>query len=438
MRTIFPKNPTMAVGFFDYTRQTRYNTGMLSIPKKTTFLPISGLVDISEVLPIIDSPQFQRLRHIKQLALIHLEHAGATHTRFEHSLGVYALTKKVVARLELSPTLTHALPIFGLLHDVGHGAYSHTLEPLLVGEHKKQTVAVIHSLKKKIERTGASFALIEKLARHATPEYAIVSDKNLGTDKLDYLERDAYHLGWPVTLPKDTVIHHLMWLQKQKKLAVEEKAIEQVITIQNRYFEQYLQIYLRKISTITTRMLQRAVWEDGRRKLFAASTDPEVFGALLTSPSALAQQLAEGLRERALYKTILTIKRKGYERAERTAKKDLSVIAVGQSEIYKLLERAKNQDELVALENKLATTAGLREGELLIASPGPIGKLSPSPLPLYNVSTKKITPLFTLRPGHARAIEERLNEALAVRVCVAPRKRKAASRHARKLMRILA
>lgn len=410
---------------------------MPSIPKKTTFLPVSGLVDISDILPILDHPLFQRLRHVKQLALIHLEHAGGTHTRFEHSLGVYALTKRMVEHLPFSSALKKALPVFGLLHDVGHGAFSHTLEPLLVGEHKEKTIEIIKTLSPQIKRAGVSPALVLDLAKHHHSAHVVVSDKNLGADKLDYLERDAYHLGWPSTLPKDSVIAHMVWLEKQKKLAVEEKAMEQVMTIQYRYFEQYLQVYLRKISTITGRMLQRAVWEDGRRAKFVDATDAEVFGALLDSPSAAAKKLAHGLVERKLHKTVLTLKPAGYERVERTAHKALRTIAVPEKTIYRLLQKFDDQKILARKEDEICAALKLPRASVLIATPGQLQKVNPQPVLIYNISSGKAASLFDIRPGHSRSLTERVHAAMALRVCVPPGMRSKLLKHTELIKKIL-
>src|SRR5688572_26040701 len=96
---------------------------------------------------IIDSVAFQRLRYIRQLGLAHLVYPGATHTRFDHALGVYHLARRTVNALrergdlrELPPLEHQLIPLAALLHDIGHYPFSHALEELeehrIAGHHE--------------------------------------------------------------------------------------------------------------------------------------------------------------------------------------------------------------------------------------------------------------------------------------------------------------
>ena len=101
---------------------------------------------------IVDSPAFQRLRYIRQLGLAHLVYPGATHTRFDHALGVYHLARRALAVLRERAALARVadadaalIPIAALLHDIGHYPFSHALEELepdrIPGDH--ETVAAL-------------------------------------------------------------------------------------------------------------------------------------------------------------------------------------------------------------------------------------------------------------------------------------------------------
>jgi len=94
--------------------------------------PIHGLIDYSDTEEkIINSQMFQRLRGIKQLALASFVYPGAHHTRFEHSLGAMHLAGKVGESLNLSNEQTKILRLAGLLHDIGHGPFSHVSEQII-------------------------------------------------------------------------------------------------------------------------------------------------------------------------------------------------------------------------------------------------------------------------------------------------------------------
>jgi HD superfamily phosphohydrolases len=94
--------------------------------------PIHGYIDIpSEELSIINTPEFQRLRRIKQLGLSDTVYPSATHTRFSHSLGVMYLAGELAKSVDVSEYTIRANKVAGLLHDIGHLPFSHTIEHLL-------------------------------------------------------------------------------------------------------------------------------------------------------------------------------------------------------------------------------------------------------------------------------------------------------------------
>ena len=90
---------------------------------------------------LLATPEFNKLSHIKQLGLAHLVFPGAHHTRFEHSLGVSHLAGRMASSLDLDPHEQMTVEVAGMLHDVGHGPYSHTLEHIL---HERGGADVIH------------------------------------------------------------------------------------------------------------------------------------------------------------------------------------------------------------------------------------------------------------------------------------------------------
>ena len=94
--------------------------------------PIHGYIELDELATaIIDTSAMQRLRRIKQLGFAYLVYPGANHTRFEHSLGTYHLMNVLLDTLEVSKAEEKELLVASLIHDIGHGPYSHVTEPLL-------------------------------------------------------------------------------------------------------------------------------------------------------------------------------------------------------------------------------------------------------------------------------------------------------------------
>src|SRR3954447_10669921 len=98
---------------------------------------------------LIDTPEFQRLRRIKQLGLALFTYQGAEHSRFTHSLGVLHLITRVLDRLgqkySISPEDRAATRAAALLHDIGHGSFSHVMEKVLEFHHESMTVAAVLS-----------------------------------------------------------------------------------------------------------------------------------------------------------------------------------------------------------------------------------------------------------------------------------------------------
>ena len=108
--------------------------------KKEKFIrdSVYGDINLSEFeVRVMDMPQFQRIRRIKQLGLINLIYPGANHSRFEHCIGTMNLATKLATNLDLSKDEIELVRISGLLHDVGHGPFSHVSEGVLSFPHEE-------------------------------------------------------------------------------------------------------------------------------------------------------------------------------------------------------------------------------------------------------------------------------------------------------------
>lgn len=190
---------------------------------KEIYDPLHGYINLSPLaIKIINTPEFQRLREIKQLGTTYLVFPSATHTRFEHSLGVYHLCnemlekiKKKQPQLALSKKLIELIKIAGLVHDLGHGPFSHLYDICSINEkHEERSKKIF----KKIANTISYNLQLSKENINFIcdcidpPEnkkniwyYQIVSNKinTIDVDKIDYILRDAYHIGISISISND-------------------------------------------------------------------------------------------------------------------------------------------------------------------------------------------------------------------------------------------
>src|SRR3989344_677740 len=223
----------------------------------------SESIDIRDIMSIIHHPLFQRLLHISQLGTTLNVFPGATHNRFEHALGVYGKTKRFSKRMVedgfLTPFEAKNVSLFGLLHDIGHGPFSHVMEELtpLSGDEDENGLIVLKLLKKEVKAVGGDYEFIKKIASHKSHLYKIVMDKNVGMDKLDYLERDIYHTGFGQRPDIESLFNYLVYLKG--KLVVDKKSLEAAKQMQRLYIYMYKEVYLHKSALISQRFFQKMV-----------------------------------------------------------------------------------------------------------------------------------------------------------------------------------
>jgi hypothetical protein len=165
--------------------------------------PIYGFIHINDerIFDVIEHPYFQRLRRINQLGLTYLVYPGAIHTRFQHSLGALHLMKTALQSLREKGILITdeeylSAQLAILIHDIGHGPFSHTLEFSLLhhSNHEKVGEMITHKLNKDIDgRLDMAIAILQ----NNYPKkfiHQLVSSQ-LDVDRLDYLKRDSYFTG---------------------------------------------------------------------------------------------------------------------------------------------------------------------------------------------------------------------------------------------------
>jgi HD superfamily phosphohydrolase len=169
--------------------------------------PLYGYIHIDDVIikKLIDTSLFQRLRRIRQLSGVQMVFHGAEHSRFTHSLGVYELAFRFLSVKELNEVLDERSQLLfktsALLHDIGHGAYSHAFEDVFKVNHEQIGARMItnrYEIRDILSTVDKDFAkdvasVILKEGKFPLIEHLISSQIDI--DRLDYLERDAYYTG---------------------------------------------------------------------------------------------------------------------------------------------------------------------------------------------------------------------------------------------------
>ena len=231
--------------------------------------PIYGFITIPNALifELIEHRYFQRLRRISQMGMSHLVYPGAHHTRFHHALGCMHLMQKAVYILrfkgvEISDNEEQALYIAILLHDIGHGPFSHAMENSIVNGVSHEAISLFFMEKLNLEFNG-SLTLAIQIFKCEYPRKFMCQliSSQLDMDRIDYLKRDSFYTGVAEgNINSERIITMLNVVDNE--LVVEEKGIYSVEKFLVARRLMYWQVYLHKTSLVAEqllmRMLQRA------------------------------------------------------------------------------------------------------------------------------------------------------------------------------------
>ncbi len=224
----------------------------MSIKVKIVNDPVYGFLRFPEpeVIRVIDHPWFQRLRNIKQMGMAQLVYPGAVHTRLHHSLGACHLMGKALDELKTKDIVPDkdectAARLAALLHDIGHGPFSHSLENILVGvSHETLTSLIMERMNTEF---GGMLTKAIQIFDHSYPRkylHQLVSSQ-LDVDRMDYLNRDSFFTGVSEgVIGYDRILQ--MLTVRDNELMVEEKGVHSVekFIIARRLM--YWQVYLHK------------------------------------------------------------------------------------------------------------------------------------------------------------------------------------------------
>lgn len=255
------------------------------LPREKVFRdPIHGtiIVDNQIILDLIDTPEFQRLRRIKQLGTSSMTFHGAEHSRFGHCLGVYEITRRICNLFQRN--YPQQAPQDGLwndqerpvalcaalLHDLGHGPYSHTFEHIFHTDHEQITRRIITSestnINRILRRVGNDFP--QKVASvidhtYQNPQVVQMISSQVDADRMDYLQRDSYYTGTNYgKFDLDRVLH--MMRPVKDGIAFEINGMHAVEDYILSRLQMYLEVYFHPVSrsmeVILDHLLMRAKW----------------------------------------------------------------------------------------------------------------------------------------------------------------------------------
>ena len=276
--------------------------------------PVHGYVEVEiEILPLLDSPALQRLRYVRQLGFSYLVYPGAGHSRFEHSVGTMYLAGVACRQFGLSNEDRLLVQVAALLHDVGHGPFSHASEPLMESwlGHTHDDIARI---------VNAQYApLLEPLGVEPKDVCAVVKGchhlsgiihGDLDVDRMDYLLRDAYYTGAPYgTVDAHRLIRNIHLAPEG--VVLDENGINAAESLLIARTLMRPTVYYHHVSRIAECMFQLAMLDHAatlsapEKEQLSRLDDAECMHTLKNSPSSLTRDLAGRLYERRLYKRAI-------------------------------------------------------------------------------------------------------------------------------------
>ncbi|MBN2734179.1 MAG: HD domain-containing protein [Methanomicrobiaceae archaeon] len=279
--------------------------------------PVHGYVEVDEkILPLLDSKPVQRLRYIKQLGFSNLVYPGANHTRFEHSLGTMHLARLMSLSLGLSGDEVTLVTVSGLLHDIGHGPYSHATESLMercLGKsHQEIDYLILEgSIADQLSDLNLDPREVSAMVVGEHPLSGIIHG-DLDVDRMDYLLRDAHYTG----VPYGTVDAHRLIRSTnltEKGLVLKENGINAAESLLIARTLMRPAVYFHHVSRIAEAMVKYAALEHLQATEFEdlnellSMDDGMFYMRMLSSPSENARFLTKNLYSRNLFKRALYI-----------------------------------------------------------------------------------------------------------------------------------
>jgi HD superfamily phosphohydrolase len=397
--------------------------------RKLIHLPVFWQdVDIMPIRHIVESAEFQRLGKVTQLGTSKLIFRCATHTRFIHSLITYNMMRRRAGRWVKNKWITKTeawnLCLYALLHDIGHGPFSHVTEIFYENNHNDLGLQVIQGLRRHIERCKGDMSLLCDLYSRKNPLWKANGHRALGTDKIAYTDFDAWFTTGVSGLRVNDLLDFTHYIDHQLCIDNNRSLWAEVMRLQRAYMYLHREAYFRKGCTIAQRLLQKIVHlallsDDIDRAKLPRLTDNELEAHLMMAKDPLVKELYSNLDRRYLPKTVAVLC------AENTTTTPHNQHIRTKPLRWKLLQKFSKLNDLgesTRHEAAIADMIGLQPQDVLIATIIPEGRFIMDEVLIDEGDG--FTKLHDKFPTEHQALNDMATESAAVRVCVSPRARK--------------
>ncbi len=392
-------------------------------PTKAIPIPISGPVDVAGMESIIRHPYFELLRHRRQLGWTMMDWPGGRHSRMEHCLGTLARIRRILARFQIPPSdpIYTAMEVYALGHDIGHGPTCHELEYVLGHNHNQIGIERLREMSDVITTYSDPATVLDLFGNKDNPWRRLVKDKTIGADKMDYLERDAHHIGYQIALNLDRVINCLQYVDGI--FGVDELAKDIIMTNQQSFMWMYIYVYLHPRVKLFARMYQRALTEALRQndvdyRAVWDMTDSQVEAMISDHP------LMERILKRELMQTAVACKISGHE-SEEVLEPDgqYPIIGIDRALIQSWSRTINKPSEVHKLEKFIEKEFNLGEHSVLVVQTDLYQRLQPSDVKIYSHRSRKFLSLFELNPEHRQKLLTLVDRSFSIRIVTRPRLR---------------
>jgi len=359
--------------------------------------PIHGYIEIDELITaLLDTVEMQRLHRIKQLGFSYLVYPGANHTRFEHSLGTYHLMNLILDRFAIAREREQELRVASLIHDVGHGPYSHVIEPVIkkyTGKSHEDIEDIIFSHEDEEDECGESTHIADVIDKYhldrqeilgfikgdAKGAFSKILNGEIDIDKMDYLVRDSFYTGVAYGVVDNMrMIQGLDFFNDQ--LVITEKGLLPAEYLLFSRFLMYPSVYSHHTTRIAQLMFSRAV-----ESLIESSPSPLDYAlalrvmddyeidTTLRNAGGYPEEMITRINERRLFKRALYIQLNMLEENLMEELREESRVRELEMEISK---RAGVDEKYLILDVQSDIGAFLKESEAQVAIHNEIRSLS--------------------------------------------------------------
>ena len=272
---------------------------------------LHGNLQLNEFeVKLIDTPQIQRLRRIKQLGFTYLVYPGANHTRFEHSIGTMYLASRLAYGLKLPDEQRQILRVCALLHDAGHGPFSHVSEAVLKESHEQLTSKLIleSELSTILSEKYDTKEIIGLIGGEGSLGQIISGD--LDVDRMDYLLRDSYYTGVAYgVIDVERLIHNM---KLEDNLILKSKGVQAAESMLLARYFMYPSVYQHHTTRIINSMFRRCLkqlFKEGlinQEKIYKYD-DADIISTA-RNQDGLIGDIIHRLDNRKLFKTVYSLK----------------------------------------------------------------------------------------------------------------------------------